>query len=100
MSDSINREQALKTIYSRYRSAYEWYLKNGISGKEIDFALTSYAECHVAIRNIPSAEPLTEEDYTELRDRFGEYVEFVVRDMVEGKGERWTKSSLKKDEKY
>lgn len=41
------------------------------------------------IKQLPSAEPLTEEDYTELRDRFGEYVEFVVRDMITGKGERW-----------
>lgn len=36
-----------------------------------------------------SIEPLIEEDYAELRDRFGEYVEFVVRDMISGKGERW-----------
>ncbi len=43
------------------------------------------------VSKIPSAEPLTEEDYIELRDRFGEYVEFVVRDMISGKGERWTK---------
>lgn len=43
------------------------------------------------VSKIPSAEPLTEEDYTELRDRFGEYVEFVVRDMIDGKGERWRK---------
>ena len=43
----------------------------------------------VYIKQLPSAEPLTEEDYTELRDRFGEYVEFVVRDMITGKGERW-----------
>lgn len=33
--------------------------------------------------------PLTEEDYIELRDRFGEDVKFVVKDMIEGKGERW-----------
>ena len=89
MRDLIDREQALKTIYNRYGSAYEWYLKNGKSGKELDFALTSYAECHVAIRNLPSAEPLTEADYTELRDRFGEDVEFVVKDMINGKEERW-----------
>lgn len=44
--------------------------------------------------------PLTEEDYLELHDRFGEDVEFVVRDMIDGKGERWTKNSLKKDKKY
>lgn len=34
-------------------------------------------------------EPLTEEDYKELRNRFGAYVEFIVRDMISGKGERW-----------
>lgn len=56
------------------------------------------AEMNIQI--LPSAEPLTERDYTELRNRFGEYVEFVVRDMISGKGERWTKNSLKKDEKY
>ena len=32
---------------------------------------------------------LTEGNITELRDRFGEYVEFIVRDMVSGKGKRW-----------
>lgn len=37
--------------------------------------------------------PLTEEDYIELRDRFGEWVEFVVRDMISGKGERWKKEN-------
>lgn len=37
--------------------------------------------------------PLTEEDYKELRDRFGAYVEFVVRDMISGKGERWLKEN-------
>lgn len=41
------------------------------------------------VSKIPCEEPLTEEDYIELRDRFGEYVEFVVRDMITGKGERW-----------
>lgn len=40
-------------------------------------------------------EPLTEEDYKELHDRFGDYVEFVVRDMVSGTGERWTKAVSK-----
>lgn len=36
-------------------------------------------------------EPLSEEDYIELRHRFGSYVEFVVRDMISGEGERWSK---------
>lgn len=41
---------------------------------------------------IPSA--LTTEEYTELRDRFGAYVEFVVKDMVSGKGERWERKGV------
>ena len=32
---------------------------------------------------------LSEADYTELRDRFGTFVEYVVRDMVNGTGDRW-----------
>jgi hypothetical protein len=40
---------------------------------------------------IPSENQLTKTDFAELRDRFGEYVEFVVQDMISGKGERWTK---------
>lgn len=30
-------------------------------------------------------------DFEELRHRFGEEVEFVVRDMVTGEGRRWDK---------
>lgn len=41
------------------------------------------------IRAAPTARFPSEEDYTELRDRFGLYVEFAVRDMITGKGERW-----------
>ena len=32
---------------------------------------------------------LTEDDFMELRDRFGEYVEGTVRDMASGEGKRW-----------
>lgn len=41
------------------------------------------------IEAIPTERLLSEDDYTELRDRFGEFVEFVVRDMASEKGERW-----------
>lgn len=71
MSDLIDREEALKEIYNRYGSAYEWYLENGISGKELDFALTSYAECHVAIRNLPSVES-TEPKWIPVTERLPE----------------------------
>lgn len=43
------------------------------------------------VNKLPSAQPLSEEDYIELRDRFGDFVEFVVRDMINGKRERWKK---------
>lgn len=66
----------------------------------ITFTLTNYAynldptgalggAILVAIRTAPTSRFPSEEDYTELRDRFGEYVEFVVKDMISGKGERW-----------
>lgn len=41
------------------------------------------------IINLPSAQPLQEEDLLELEHRFGEWVRFVVEDMISGKGERW-----------
>ena len=41
------------------------------------------------LEDLPSAQPLSEIDLIELRDRFGEYVRYVVEDMLSGKGERW-----------
>lgn len=41
------------------------------------------------LNNVPSVQPLTEEDYMELRHRFGTQVESVVRDMVSGRENRW-----------
>ena len=32
-------------------------------------------------------------DLREIRDRFGQFAEDVVRDMLTGKNERWTESS-------
>ena len=71
MGDLIDRKEALKTIYNRYVQAYKWYLERGISQKELDFALTSYAECHVAIRNLPSAES-TEPQWIPVTERLPE----------------------------
>lgn len=75
MSDQIDRKEALKALREIYIRG------NGLRPAAVDMIN--------AVKFLPSAEVLTEEDYTELRDRFGEYVEFVVRDMIEGKGERW-----------
>ena len=52
------------------------------------YAIKNIMEEIVKIKESKIA-PLTEEDYIELRDRFGEDVKFVVRDMIEGRGERW-----------
>lgn len=79
-NDLISRNAAIDALFSEGRNVGSRYPAERI-----------ICECDAieAISMLPSAEPLTEEDYTELRDRFGEYVEFVVRDMITGKGERW-----------
>ena len=51
-----------------------------------DFANKSVWE---ALAEAPAVHPLKEEDYIEIRDRFGEFAEFVVRDMIQGDGQRW-----------
>ena len=60
-------------------------------GKDMTFKIATIGEpCEdCKYKSMAEQEPLTEEDYKELHDRFGDYVEFVVRDMVSGKGERW-----------
>lgn len=47
-----------------------------------------------SVTDIKPVEILTEEDYRELHDRFGDYVEFVIRDMITGKGERWKERTM------
>ena len=62
-----------------------------------DSALSAIGEAKVIwdakerIEKLPSVEPLSDVDYNELNDRFGEYVVFVVRDMISGEGRRWEK---------
>ncbi len=81
MDDLISRQAAIATA---------------ISGRVRTLPTTEDGENWIRVNEVrdsllilPSAEPLTEEDYNELRDRFGEYVEFVVRDMISRKGDRW-----------
>lgn len=75
-------------------------MKDYIDKEWVIIALKSYAynleptgvlenAIHGIIRTAPTARFPSEEDYTELCDRFGEDVEFVVRDMISGKGEGW-----------
>lgn len=81
MRDLIDRQMAFDTLISESKIVEGHYIMYERIINEDDAI--------EAISMLPSAEPLTEEDYTELRDRFGEYVEFVVRDMVSGEDKRW-----------
>ena len=75
MSDLIDRQAAIDAIK-------EWGLIDGLAEGDAIEILSDKEK-------VPSAEPITEEDYTELHDRFGAEVEVVVRDMVSGEGKRW-----------
>ena len=77
----MTREVAIRRLLNIERS-----LPNTFRTKE---DVRNFEALEMAIETLKQ-EPLTEEDYKELHDRFGAYVEFVVRDMVGGKGERWT----------
>lgn len=81
MRDLIDRQKAFDVLIFESRIVDGYYTEYERIIKEEDAI--------EAISMLPSAEPLTEEDYTELRDRFGEYVEFIVRDMVSGEDKRW-----------
>lgn len=72
--DTIYRQAAIDAI----RAFYDEFVVYD-NGKSIEDLISE----------LPSAQPLTEIDYTELRHRFGETIERVVRDMITGKGERW-----------
>lgn len=81
MRDLIDRQKAFDALIFESRIVDGYYTEYERIIKEEDAI--------EAISMLPSAEPLTEKDYAELRDRFGEYVEFVVRDMVSGEDKRW-----------
>lgn len=82
-NDLIRRKAAIDALFSEGRSVGCRYPAERI-----------ICECDAieALSMLPSVEPLTERDYTELRNRFGEYVELVVRNMISGKGEGWEAS--------
>lgn len=88
----MSKDKTLKEIALELLEKYRLSEESGIYYSEFiheDLANLK-TECDEIRKQIEkAAEPLAEEDYTELLDRFGEYVEFVVRDMITGKGERW-----------
>ena len=81
MSDLISRQALQKAMYERaFETDGDTMWQSG--------CWVRYRAIEDVIKSQQSAEPLTEEDYIELRDRFGEGVEFVVRDMISGKENR------------
>lgn len=76
--DLISRQTAIEKFEP-------WLRVEGYSEGELNMLKAVLYE----LRFLPSAQPITEEDYIELHDRFGIEVETVVRDMVSGEGKRW-----------
>lgn len=74
MDDLISRKEAIEAIK---RAIWDKYAaKDAID----------------VVCNVPSAQPISEIDLIELRDRYGDEVRFVVEDMLSGEGKRWTTS--------
>lgn len=80
MDDLVRRKDVIDALHGlahRFEDPEDWCILEG--------------EAEFVVSKLPSAQPLTEEDYTELHDRFGTWVEEVVRDMISGEGKRWGK---------
>lgn len=56
--------------------------------------VSTILKCNKAIRkslmDLPSTQPISENDLIELQDRYGDEVRFVVEDMLSGEEKRWT----------
>ena len=70
MSDPIWREDAINALYHHFPSM-------------------TMRECAMVLHEVPPAQPISESDLIELRDRYGDEVRFVVEDMLSGEGKRW-----------
>lgn len=70
MSDLVSRKDAINAIYHH-------------------FPEMAMSECANVLHEVPPAQPISESDLIELRDRYGDEVRFVVEDMLSGEGKRW-----------
>lgn len=75
-SDTIYRQDAIDAVKS-------YFTFSPLEGRQ----------CAKALERVPSAQPLTETDLLELEHRFGEFVRFVVEDMLSGEEKRWEKKN-------
>lgn len=82
MSDLISRQNAIDMFQNM---AYDDW-NQGVSTSWAD----AFSECAEMIRDLPSAQPISENDLIELQDRYGDEVRFVVEDMLSGEEKRWT----------
>ena len=81
MNDLISRQAAIDAVHRNYDTIIDFRSDGETVATSVEDILIM----------LPSAQPLSEIDLIELRDRFGEYVRYVVEDMLSGKGERWEK---------
>ena len=84
--DLIDRQLALDMLSRHERSG----------GHNYTLFVDIVSECAEIIRDVPSAQPIGENDLIELQDRYGDEVRFVVEDMLSGEEKRWTTLSADK----
>ena len=93
MDDYISRQTIIEAVHSAMYPYFCGAEDGDALSEDEKLVLSVNKTICTAIKALPSADvqphQLTEEDLTELRHRFGNKVERVVRDMISGKEERW-----------
>lgn len=87
-SDWISRQDAIDAVM---KLAPSLTTPDGCGEFDVEIikAQELFFDIGQVLNDLPSVPPLTETDLLELEHRFGEWVRFVVEDMLTGKGERW-----------
>ena len=79
MDDLISRQAIMKEFADFVRKS-----------NNSDFAQTpTWNDAVSLVGSMPSELRLSEEDLQEIQDRFGDFVRFVVEDMITGEEKRW-----------
>lgn len=84
-TDVIYRQQAIDAVCDEIENDYTDLYHDGYCDGVYDSV--------DVLKALPSAHPLTETDLLELEHRFGEFVRFVVEDMLSGEEKRWEKKN-------
>ena len=84
MDDLISRQEAIDKLCELYE-----YQRDIDPTEAADLVRQGIYFAEKKIEQLPSAQPISESDLIELRDRYGDEVRFVVEDMLSGEGKRW-----------